>query len=218
MGHRVGKLPNGDRLDKEDLIKSYDNHFSGSGWWKDTNKHHVLDKAVFSEIENRKDHFVLLDMGCGEGRTINLIKRNKHAGIIGIDFSGEALKKARINNPEENIILMQGNIENVPLGDNSVDVIVSLGSHEHLDEPDFSEPRRLIKEDGIFLLVLPACEEDSKNNGRWVKKGAQSEWWYSRKRWRKIIEPFGWKCCDELLPIENAPLKYYDWWFKCLPV
>ena len=215
---KIGRLPNGRKLSKKDLIKSYDDHFRSGQGWSNKNHPYILDLSVYSCIKDFDFAFTLLDMACGEGRTISVLKQNQYANIIGIDFSTEALKKARINNPDEEIRFIHGSIENVPMEDKSVDVVVSVGSHEHLMIPNFNEPRRLIKDNGLFLLILPACEEDSLNNGRWVQKGVQSEWWFSRKKWKKILERDGFKCYNEIPEIDGMTEKNKRWWFKCNPI
>src|SRR3990167_6976999 len=44
---------------------------------------------LWDKFQNKVIH--ILDMGCGNGRTIKLIK-NKNRHVIGIDFSKEAIK------------------------------------------------------------------------------------------------------------------------------
>ena len=48
----IGRLPDGKRLSKEDLIKSYDNHFGSGQGWNNEKAHHILDAAVHFYIKD----------------------------------------------------------------------------------------------------------------------------------------------------------------------
>jgi len=73
---------------------------------------------------------IVLDLGSGAGFDVFLASKRvgKTGKVIGIDFSKEMLKKARINAKKynyKNVEFRQGDIEKLPLKDNSIDVIIS---------------------------------------------------------------------------------------------
>ena len=77
--------------------------------------------------------------------------------IEAVDIDSEAIEKASIMFSNENINYMCQNAEKLPYADNSFDLIVSLETIEHLDNPDkfLLELRRVIKPDGTIILSCP---------------------------------------------------------------
>lgn len=173
--------------------ESYDEHFrTDPGRWAKPRELDFLIRDVIKERRaNRK--ISVLDMGCGQGRTINVIKTPNMA-IQGIDFSEEALKLARVTNPECKFVCWDMALQlTCPPGLFAYwDVILSAGSHEHIRRIDFSVPYNILTYDGLFLCVLPCCETSIG----WGKTGPQHEWKLSRDEWTRhlggdgfIIEP-----------------------------
>lgn len=82
---------------------------------------------VIAEI---KEGEIVLDLGSGGGFDCFLAapKVGKQGKIIGVDMTPEMISKARNNaqkNQYENVEFRLGEIENLPVADNSVDVIMS---------------------------------------------------------------------------------------------
>ncbi len=122
-----------------------------------------------------KEGDTVLDLGSGAG--IDAILAAKKVGImgkvIGIDMTEEMVKRARANAKKNNITNVEfllGEIENLPLGDNSVDTIIT-NCVINLS-PDkfktFSEAYRVLKPGGkIYLsdiVLLEELSEDQKND------------------------------------------------------
>jgi SAM-dependent methyltransferase len=81
-------------------------------------------------IASLKPGETVLDLGCGGGFDCFLaVKQVGEKGIvIGVDMTPEMISKARKNVAEskhDNIDIRLGEIENIPVADNSVDVIIS---------------------------------------------------------------------------------------------
>lgn len=59
-----------------------------------------------------------------------------------------------------------GSAYKIPLEDNSVDVVISLETIEHLDKPEVfvSEVRRVLKSDGVFVVSTPNDDEFTEGN------------------------------------------------------
>jgi len=77
-----------------------------------------------------KEGNVVLDLGSGAGFDCFIAshKVGEKGKIIGVDMTPEMIKKARRNavlGNYRNVKFVQGEIENLPLGDNSVDVVIS---------------------------------------------------------------------------------------------
>ncbi|MGQ9722547.1 MAG: arsenite methyltransferase [Candidatus Jordarchaeum sp.] len=77
-----------------------------------------------------KEGEVVLDLGSGAGFDCFLaaVRVGQKGKVIGVDMTPEMIEKARANaekNEFENVEFRLGEIENLPLGDNSVDVVIS---------------------------------------------------------------------------------------------
>lgn len=73
---------------------------------------------------------IVLDLGCGGGFDCFLASNQvgKNGQVIGVDMTPAMVSKARnnvVNGGYENIDIRLGEIENLPVADNSVDVIIS---------------------------------------------------------------------------------------------
>jgi len=101
----------------------------------------------------------VLDVACGEGYGADLMAQTART-VVGIDISQEAIDFARGHYPRNNISFVQGAAESIPLnGVKMFDVAVSFETLEHLDaasqESFLNEIRRLLKDEGIFIISTP---------------------------------------------------------------
>ena len=101
----------------------------------------------------------VLDLGSGAGFDCFLAanKVGKNGRVIGVDMTPEMIEKARENARKgnyENIEFRLGEIENLPVDDNSVDVVIS--NCVIVLSPDkrkvFSEAFRVLKPDGRLMI------------------------------------------------------------------
>ena len=127
--------------------------------------------------------YKIIDLGCGTGTLFTLLD-NKRFDCVGVDFSSEAIKCAKERNPHKEFVI--GDMTNTQYDNHSFDIVLAIGSFEHLRNITFKEPRRLVKEDGLFLCVVPY----STNIG-WIKNGVQNEWILSREKWIEHINSYG---------------------------
>lgn len=105
---------------------------------------------------------IVLDAACGEGYGSNMISDvAKHT--TGIDISENAIANAKEKYKKDNLKYIQASIEQLPLEDNSVDVIVSFETIEHvtseLQDKFLKEISRVLKPDGVLIMSSP----DKKN-------------------------------------------------------
>src|SRR3990167_11090783 len=76
----------------------------------------------------------VLDVGCGEGFTLNKLSENKIGKRLeGVDFLETAIELGRKIHP--NLILSQGDIYKLKYQDNSFDLVMATEVLEHLKDP-----------------------------------------------------------------------------------
>jgi ubiquinone/menaquinone biosynthesis C-methylase UbiE len=123
---------------------------------------HVLKRAV-NDLERlipeRKASYpVIVDVGCGWGRSFDLLKqRFAPRTLIGIDVSPEMLKAAAATAARAGIEvdLRQANSARLPLPNQSVDLLFCHQTFHHLVDQDaaLAEFRRVLKPGGIMLFA-----------------------------------------------------------------
>ena len=167
----------------------YDDVLTRSTWWSrvymdlfwggvDDNE---IARKVLSYIP---DNFAgkLLDVPVGTGVfTAAKYARMLRADIIGLDYSQDMLKQARVRFRQErigNCRLIQGDVGALPFGDNTFDIVLSMnGFHAFPDkEKAYSEVYRVLKPGGrlvgCFCIRGESCRTD------WLMKRI-----LSRKGW-----------------------------------
>jgi ubiquinone/menaquinone biosynthesis C-methylase UbiE len=102
------------------------------------------------------DQMEIVDVACGEGYGTSLLS-GKCKKITGIDISESTIRHARQKYTKNNIEFICASALNIPLQDNSVDMVVSFETIEHLEEHEklISEFKRILKTGGLLVISTP---------------------------------------------------------------
>lgn len=103
---------------------------------------------------------VVLDAGCGNGRFLGPVARIGPRHVIGLDYSssvGHAYARSR---ELPNVSIVQGSILQPPIRKGSLDLIVSMGVIDHLDDPHqgMRQLRPLLTQEGRIAIWIYAHE------------------------------------------------------------
>lgn len=109
---------------------------------------------------------VVLDAACGEGYGSALLAHSA-ASVIGVDVDADTIAHARQRYARDGLRFECSDCLQLPLADDSVDVVVSLETLEHLSDHDglVREFRRVLKADGLLVLSSPDRQQYSEASG-----------------------------------------------------
>ncbi|WP_053359986.1 class I SAM-dependent methyltransferase [Clostridium butyricum] len=112
----------------------------------------------YNSVLNVVKDKVVLDIACGTGYGSALLAQ-KAKYVYGIDISKEAINYCNETYIKDNLSYFEGSIDKLELEDNSVDVIISFETIEHvngkLQEEFLIEIKRVLKNDGILIISTP---------------------------------------------------------------
>jgi len=118
-----------------------------------------LGCGIPTQFANIKEGDSVLDLGSGAGNDCFVARAivGETGKVTGIDFTDAMTEKARANNAKTgytNVEFIQGDIEEMPLPDNSYDVIVSNCVLNLVPDKEkaFSEIMRVLKPGGHFCV------------------------------------------------------------------
>ena len=101
---------------------------------------------------------IILDIASGSGYGTHFLASSAREAY-GVEIDQAAVDYSREHYPESNLHFMQGSVENIPLEDHSVDVVVSFETIEHVSAElqirMMEEIRRVLKDDGILFISSP---------------------------------------------------------------
>ncbi|HEY0892166.1 MAG TPA: class I SAM-dependent methyltransferase [Cellvibrio sp.] len=98
----------------------------------------------------------IVDLGCGAGPVLSKLDPQQYR-LIGMDYSADMLQLARINlgAQAQQVSLVQGECEQIPLPDESVDMVICLGviSYAESIENALHEISRILKPNGHAIIT-----------------------------------------------------------------
>ena len=125
--------------------EKYNNYHSG----------HLLLLEILKMNTKLTPSYKIADIGCGTGNETILMDINFPCRLVGIDSSLPMLGIAMMNS--SSVEWKYGYAENIPLENNSVDIITSFFSIHHFKDIDlaFDEFERVLKKNGkVFIFTI----------------------------------------------------------------
>jgi len=112
-------------------------------------------------VENK----IVLDIACGSGYGSKLLS-SKASHVYGVDIDKKTVEYAKQEFNSKNITYLVGNGENIPLNDDSVDVVVTFETIEHIDnyKKFLDEISRVLKSNGLAIVSTPNDIEFAEGN------------------------------------------------------
>lgn len=149
----------------------------------------------------------IADLGCGDG-TLTLELAHCAEKVYGVDRDGELLRIARQHlqlQALENVELLQEQLEQLSLPDQSVDVVVLSQAIHHLQNPavGLSQAYRICRPGGCLLVA-----ELAQHQEQWVREKLQHAWLgFAPEDLSAMLEAAGWKAVRlEALPTSRDKL------------
>ena len=162
-----------------------------------SSKDRIAKEVGYSEDEIKKFHTANLGLGCGNPVALSKLKKGetvldlgsgagfdaflargkvgREGKVIGVDMTEKMIEKARENakkNGYENVEFILGDIENLPLEDNTIDVIISNCVINLAPDKErvFSEAYRVLKDRGRMyvsdIVLLGQLTKEQKEDKR----------------------------------------------------
>lgn len=129
-----------------------------------------LQREAFAKYVKRTD--VILDVGCGYGRTLNELHQEGFRNLIGVDFADGMIERGRQQFPQLDLRVKEA--EKIDLPDNSVDAVIlfavltCIWKNEE-QERLIGEIQRVLKADGIIYVNDYLLNNDDHNLPRYKK-------------------------------------------------
>jgi ubiquinone/menaquinone biosynthesis C-methylase UbiE len=175
-----------------------------AGWfgelvgWGMNSSHAPLTEWGLTHISVNKQS-VVLDIGCGGGRTISRLAEIAAEGkVYGIDYSQKSVSLSSRKNrrliAQGRVEIRQGEVSRLPYPNGMFDLVTAVETHYFWPElvSDFREVMRVIKPGGRFLIIGAAYKDGTheERNRVWIKLGDMA--YHSVEEMRALFETTGY--------------------------
>ena len=145
------QLPN----DFERMVPEYHNHTITYG------EHVARYQAAKEYVRGKR----VLDIACGSGYGSKILAEAA-ASVVGVDVAEDAVAYASHYFSTKNASFKVGDGVSIPLGDASVDVVISFETIEHIQDYErfLDEVKRVLTPGGLLLLSTPNDLEFAEGN------------------------------------------------------
>jgi ubiquinone/menaquinone biosynthesis C-methylase UbiE len=121
--------------------------------------HHL---AAEVDLQNK----AILEIGSGRGGGASMInKYHKPEKIVGLDYSGQAIKLCKKKHKQDGLTFVKGDAENLPFGKESFDAVINVeSSHCYVSMKQFlQEVKKVLRPGGHFLYTDFRSSDEIKN-------------------------------------------------------
>jgi ubiquinone/menaquinone biosynthesis C-methylase UbiE len=181
------RTPSFEGIEPPGLVRAYD-------FMSRTPQFTLLRLLVASQLKRYHPSGRLVDIGCGPGYLLGVIgRRFRRLQLMGIDISKTMVEAAHRSLAHKGlgsrVAFREGDIERLPLQDDSVDFIVSTFSLHHWGNPleALREVHRVLKPKGQFLLF--DLRRDARSLLYWFLRFATT--FVVPQPLRQVTEPLG---------------------------
>jgi len=138
--------------------KLYDKYLSGHHW----EQHPTIYAERFADfLKNRDFKNTLIDLGCGNGRDVNVFNQ-KGFKVIGVDISENEITKAKNNFPD--CKFEKQDIQNLNFTEESIGGGFMINVAHYVDqEKTLNEIKRILKKDGYLFVHFNLSIVDKNN-------------------------------------------------------
>ena len=130
-------------------MERYDAKNTYHTWYEHWHRYHWISPWVKNKT--------VADLACGEGYGSALLAQSAKQ-VTGIDIDAKTIETAQLKyKSNQNLNLISADVLHTPLSGDSVDVVVSFETLEHLTAHQqlLSEFKRILKDNGILVLSTP---------------------------------------------------------------
>ena len=154
----------------KDVYEDIAKHFSNTRVYKWT--------WVAEFLESLPNNSNVYDLGCGNGR--NMVNSKNNLNFIGVDNCVNFISICK----DKKLNVINSNITNIPLKNNSADAIISIAVFHHLSSKEnrikaLTEMKRLIKPNGKILLSVWSINQPQKTRKSFNNYGNNIVLWNS---------------------------------------
>jgi O-antigen biosynthesis protein len=183
---------------------------------------HLHRYHTIAEFVKNKE---VLDIACGEGYGSAILAKNALT-VCGVDIDAASVAYASqtYSTIATNLKFLTGSVAHIPLPDNSIDVIVSFETIEHVDENTqhafLVEVKRVLRPGGSFIISTPDrinySERYNYKNAFHLKEFSQPEFQQFLSGYFVHIETFfqGFDIVSTITPSQSRyfeTIKVCDW-------
>jgi SAM-dependent methyltransferase len=185
----------------------------------------------------------VLDAGCGDGVHIELIERKferlEKGLVIGLDISMSALRSSSERENSKSAFV-QGNIGELPFGNDQFDIVFSFGALAYTDNPFFSfselcrvtrtggfigiwvYPRRIGLGGTLFSMIRKVCQVSGTLGCKLIADCIVPFLGFLPTRSKMSLANSSWRQCREIVLVNIAPSQLHfprapeieDWFTK----
>ena len=167
-------------------------------------------KRVLSWCKDLPDGARILDVGCGDGFHLELLRKygNKTWRLEGVDIDKRAVEMAN----KRNLNVHHGAINELNLAENNYDFVFAVQTIEHVEKPDLflSAIKKILKPDGKLVVVTDNTESFDFllfKKSHWGGYHFPRHWnLFNRKSLTKLAEKVGLK--TENITTQVSPVNW----------